>query len=721
MPGRVILFNLFFLSAFIYAQKLEWHSLNGPMGGIIGGMDINSNGEIFTGVYPFTINYTGIYKSSDNGNNWIKIETQFEDFNVYTIYITKEDQIWVGTEGQGLLYCSTDDGNTWENKAAGYQSSECWAIGESNDGVLFAGNADGGPLYRSTNNGDTWDYSSGIGPLAFASDTNNTIFAGTFSGLYFTTDKGINWLPINNFSNIAVSSIVVDSNNNIFCGTGYYDNGNGVYYSDDGGQSWTQMGLAGKVVLSLALDSQENLYAGTLKDGLFKTTDSGQNWYQYTKGIYKKEIYRLKINEQDDIFAGSEGGGEGWYFYGGGGIFRSTNGGESFDQVGLPISLVKNIVFSGDSLIIASTPSGLQQYNRFTKKWKNLGLHNVEAITITPSDYLYAATREDGLYKSTDFGKNWQLTNLTADTLMPVYNVLTVNDDTLFAATFYNLRRSFDGGDNWDILSVKTDGSSRALFLNNNNIWSIGFDQALDNYILYKSNNLGNSFIATYSGFGSQNDANNTIAATNNDYVYLAIRSNSLSGILRSNDNGSSWMQVLDTRVATVFADNSGLVITGSLISSLSDSNKVYISNDYGSTWLDFNQPTKRGIYITDIKQDPTNRLFFGTSGEGLYDIEIITGVEEQSAQIILFNLSQNFPNPFNSNTVISYRLPVTSFATLIVYDMLGHEITTLVNEEKMPGLYEVEFDASGLASGVYLYRLKAGELIQTKKMILLK
>jgi hypothetical protein len=85
------------------------------------------------------------------------------------------------------------------------------------------------------------------------------------------------------------------------------------------------------------------------------------------------------------------------------------------------------------------------------------------------------------------------------------------------------------------------------------------------------------------------------------------------------------------------------------------------------------------------------------------------------------FNLSQNYPNPFNPSTVISYRLPVTSFVTLKVYDILGREVATLVNEEKPSGEYEVEFDGSALPSGIYFYQLKAGEYSETRKMILLK
>ncbi len=85
------------------------------------------------------------------------------------------------------------------------------------------------------------------------------------------------------------------------------------------------------------------------------------------------------------------------------------------------------------------------------------------------------------------------------------------------------------------------------------------------------------------------------------------------------------------------------------------------------------------------------------------------------------YKLAQNYPNPFNPTTNIQYRIPEREFVTLKVYDVLGCEVTTLVNEEKPSGSYEIEFNAEILASGVYYYQIKAGDFIQTKKMVLLK
>ena len=118
------------------SQQLIWKHTGGPMGGIVGDMAINSLGEIYAGVYPFWTVYSGLYKSTDNGDSWHKVENQFDDFEVYAIYITKENHIWVGTNFQGRIYLSTDNGSTWENKRNGYDTGECWAFGQSKDGVF---------------------------------------------------------------------------------------------------------------------------------------------------------------------------------------------------------------------------------------------------------------------------------------------------------------------------------------------------------------------------------------------------------------------------------------------------------------------------------------------------------------------------------------------------------------------------------------------------------
>jgi hypothetical protein len=104
----------------------------------------------------------------------------------------------------------------------------------------------------------------------------------------------------------------------------------------------------------------------------------------------------------------------------------------------------------------------------------------------------------------------------------------------------------------------------------------------------------------------------------------------------------------------------------------------------------------------------------FGPSSTGIGD-------EGSWDMPLSFQLNQNFPNPFNPTTVISYQLSVASDVMLGVYDMLGREVALLVNDRKNAGSYEVKFDASGLSSGIYLYRLNSVNYTQSHKMLLLR
>jgi hypothetical protein len=123
-------------------------------------------------------------------------------------------------------------------------------------------------------------------------------------------------------------------------------------------------------------------------------------------------------------------------------------------------------------------------------------------------------------------------------------------------------------------------------------------------------------------------------------------------------------------------------------------------------------------IRISDITDDNV----FDVSDD-VFTLDNFTSVEDYFGDGIPteYNLIQNFPNPFNPATIIKYQIPELGLVTLKVYDALGSEIATLVNEEKPIGNYTVEFDATELSSGIYFYRIQAGSFVQTKKMVLLR
>ena len=126
---------------------------------------------------------------------------------------------------------------------------------------------------------------------------------------------------------------------------------------------------------------------------------------------------------------------------------------------------------------------------------------------------------------------------------------------------------------------------------------------------------------------------------------------------------------------------------------------------------------------IFDLEGNPRPYLPGFMPDMGAYESPLsVSGIQDYLSMVPKeYTLQQNFPNPFNPTTTIRYKIPARGFVTLKVYDVLGNEIATLVDEEKQAGSYGVEFNASTLSSSVYLYQLQAGDFVQTKKMLLLK
>ncbi len=138
------------------------------------------------------------------------------------------------------------------------------------------------------------------------------------------------------------------------------------------------------------------------------------------------------------------------------------------------------------------------------------------------------------------------------------------------------------------------------------------------------------------------------------------------------------------------------------------------------------NWKTSQGYPVPDNLRYTNTTLLTADNGKPLGDLtwypEIATAVQKIPNSLpVQFNLSQNYPNPFNPSTEIKYNIPKSGMVTLKVFNMLGQEVATLVNEQQSAGSYRINFNASKLASGVYLYKLQSGNFSVTKKMMLLK
>lgn len=160
----------------------------------------------------------------------------------------------------------------------------------------------------------------------------------------------------------------------------------------------------------------------------------------------------------------------------------------------------------------------------------------------------------------------------------------------------------------------------------------------------------------------------------------------------------------------TVVSGNSGwtdLVTINFDIRNANDTARV--------NWLEGN------LFWQIYDADNSTSWTIGNLTDLVYPLGIVSDVADNKEVPLKHSLEQNYPNPFNPTTVISYQLPVAGIVSLKIYDVLGNEVATLVDEYKSTGKYEVEFSAPALSSGIYLYKYQCGTYIETKKMVFLK
>jgi hypothetical protein len=197
-----------------------------------------------------------------------------------------------------------------------------------------------------------------------------------------------------------------------------------------------------------------------------------------------------------------------------------------------------------------------------------------------------------------------------------------------------------------------------------------------------------------------------------------------------SDDGGISWQNMtgeysFNATFFSFYQDENTSIIYALLNEGLyySDNDSIYWKLIPGSEILSVIPPGHYSSTIRNISIDNENNLIYAGSASGIYRTEFITGVKDQSTDKGLeeFYLGQNYPNPFNPITSINYSVPKTSYISLVVYDVLGREIKTLVNEEKLPGSYSVQFNGSSLSSGIYFYAMRTKNFNAIKKLILLK
>ncbi len=345
------------------------------------------------------------------------------------------------------------------------------------------------------------------------------------------------------------------------------------------------------------------------------------------------------------------------------GVFLSSNNGSSWAQTGLNNQYVISLAANGSIIFAGTYGNGVYVSTNSGTTFTQTSLINkyVPSLLVIGNN-IYAGVYYDGVYLSTNNGATWTQTSLNN---RDVYS-LAVSGSTIFAGTYLNgVYTSTNNGSTWTQTSLNNQ-SIQSLFINGTDI-----------------------FAGTYFSAG----------------VYL------------TTNNGTSW-------APTSFSNKSvySFAVSGSTIFAGSDGYGVYTSTNRGANWVQRNEgflgsPRVFALCIL-------NGFIYAATDYDLYrrPLSDIIGINPISEQVPAhYSLEQNYPNPFNPTTKIKFALTKNSFTNLVIYDALGREIETIVNEQLNPGTYAVNWSAGKLSSGMYFYTLKAGDFVDTKKMLLIK
>lgn len=332
---------------------------------------------------------------------------------------------------------------------------------------------------------------------------------------------------------------------------------------------------------------------------------------------------------------------------------------------------------------------------------------------IKVNDIIFLGTYGSGVFISTNDGNYWQPFNNGLGAFALYAKKFIISGDTLFYGT--------DGG---GVYYTKL-GSSLWNPYNEglpwNVAWTVNDLTSTNNNLIVSSGASGFYFIRPK---GSSQWVEKRIQTPNGTFTtpnaFLTINnivfSGSRAGIYRSLDEGITFDSVGISALpldAVSFAVDDNRIYAGYTRSS---DFFIWYSDDLGNSWNIFDHEFQYliNLFIYD------NKIWAGTSN-GLWYKPLQTTAVEPVTIVKESKLGQNYPNPFNPQTKISWQTSFGGWQTLKVYDVLGNEVKTLVDEFRPAGKYDIEFISKGLASGIYFYRLTIGNFIETKKMILLQ
>ena len=383
-----------------------------------------------------------------------------------------------------------------------------------------------------------------------------------------------------------------------------------------------------------------------------------------------------------------------------------------------PTVYVRDIIKSGNTFYAGATPAGVYRSTDGTVSWQqvNNGLNTSQALWVyqlmLSGNFLYAAT-DDGIYRSSDNGANWVKKSsgiiIGGGALYEFTVSIFEHNSVLFTGSWTGIYRSTNSGENWTATNITGTGILAKSF-------------TVHQGILFAAREVNNTPV----GYKSTDNGITWSPITNFSFSMITFFSEAanlwtgtIHGAWLSTNSGGSWMQ-RSTGLPPDPYNSSIIRVNGVLISSVKfGGSGVYSSTNDGLLWVN----AGAGLpFLSEIsKLIVYNDKIIASTSDGLYQrvISQITGISSASSEIPnSFKLYQNYPNPFNPETKIKFSLPPPSkggvhFVRLIIYDVLGKEVTALVpplrggQEGLKPGTYEVVLDASNYLVVFIIINLK--------------
>jgi len=434
----------------------------------------------------------------------------------------------------------------------------------------------------------------------------------------------------------------------------------------------------------------------------FINNATAQNWVEQTNPLGLGEQAMLGkiwfVNET-----------EGWIACQAGGFLHTTNAGSNWIYVN---------PFPSDTVESFCDPSLSMSWVGTTHGW------NIGTIGGT------ANPQGAAIYRTTNGGTSWDKMILSSDPDVMGIQIQFADVNNGWALTFNfnsgqaSFLRTTDSGNNW----APQNGRGLFYFVDASNGWAFAGSGAMGEnppYTIHRTTDGGDSWTEQYSDNSAGRFNGIRFSDINNGWV---VGEN--GKVLKTDNGGASWSIVTNSGInpdescKAVFPLDENHVWIPSKDNDANQTPFVQYSPDGGSMWS--TQMTPFGSTQEDY---PIFSICFINPELGWLTADYgriakytgTTSVEDEVNGLNDFSLGQNYPNPFNPSTKIKFNIPESGNTTIKVFNLLGSEVATLLNEMKQPGTYEINFDAAGLSSGTYFYSMESGNFREVMKMIILK